>query len=64
MMFYDAQRKPSVVSIEEQMANVSLNPSDVRDSRGSRFSTEILRSDCSKSWFLSQRCHRKLAKDA
>ncbi|VDK89074.1 unnamed protein product, partial [Litomosoides sigmodontis] len=33
MMFYDAQRKPSVSSIEEQMANVSLNPSDVGGGR-------------------------------
>ncbi|KAK6110251.1 ATG C terminal domain family protein [Brugia pahangi] len=46
MMFYDAQRKPSVVSIEEQMANVSLNLSDVGDGRVGRFRKEILRSDC------------------
>ncbi|KAL3981997.1 ATG C terminal domain family protein [Acanthocheilonema viteae] len=48
MMFYDAQRKPSIASIEEQMANVSLNLSDVGDGRSSRFSKEILRSDCSQ----------------
>uniref|UniRef100_A0AAF5PGR6 Autophagy-related protein 2 n=2 Tax=Wuchereria bancrofti TaxID=6293 RepID=A0AAF5PGR6_WUCBA len=48
MMFYDAQRKPSVVSIEEQMANVSLNLSDVGDGRVGKFRKEILRSDCSQ----------------
>lgn len=62
MMFYDAQRKPSVASIEEQMANVSLNLSDVRDGRSSKFSKEISRSDCSQSWFLSRKCHTRLAK--
>uniref|UniRef100_A0A915PI46 Autophagy-related protein 2 n=1 Tax=Setaria digitata TaxID=48799 RepID=A0A915PI46_9BILA len=47
MMFYDAQRKPSVASIEEQMANVSLNLNDVTDGRSAKFPTEILRSDYS-----------------
>ncbi|CAG9531831.1 unnamed protein product [Cercopithifilaria johnstoni] len=51
MMFYDAQRKPSTAPVDEQMANVSLNLSDVGDGRSGRFSKEILRSDCSQSWF-------------
>ncbi|EFO23860.2 hypothetical protein LOAG_04624 [Loa loa] len=48
MMFYDAQRKPSVASIEEQMANVSLNLSDIGDGRVDRFPKENLRSNCSQ----------------
>lgn len=63
MMFYDAQRKPSVASIEEQMANVSLNLSDVGDGRTGRFPKEILRSDCSQSLSLSQECNRRIAND-
>ncbi|MCP9266110.1 hypothetical protein DINM_021586 [Dirofilaria immitis] len=49
MMFYDAQRKPSVASIEEQMASVSLNLSDVGNGQTARFPKEILRSDSSQS---------------
>ncbi|KAM3726481.1 Autophagy-related protein [Dirofilaria immitis] len=48
MMFYDAQRKPSVASIEEQMASVSLNLSDVGNGQTARFPKEILRSDSSQ----------------
>ncbi|VDK70104.1 unnamed protein product [Onchocerca ochengi] len=48
MMFYDAQRKPSIASVEEQMANVSLNLSDVGDGRTARFPKETLRSDSSQ----------------
>lgn len=61
-MFYDAQRKPSVASIEEQMANVSLNLSDAGDGRGARFTKETTKSSRLQSQFLSQ-CHVKVGKD-
>lgn len=52
MMFYDAQRKPSVTPAGEQMANVSLNFSDPGFDPGASLSREFLRNEFPSSSLL------------